>query len=73
MTVIEFMESAQFQAKMKEVSNGNVKSMIEVCAVLLKKKGEQYSSIVYNRNRQKFQDLPMSVVANVAFFLQRRS
>lgn len=72
-TVIEFMESAQFQAKMKEVSNGNVKSMIEVCAVLLKKKGEQYSSIVYNRNRQKFQDLPMSVVANVAFFLQRRS
>jgi hypothetical protein len=72
-SVIEFAEAAQFQASMKEVENGQFRALIDVCAVLLRKKGEAYSDNIYKRNKRLFQDLPLSVVWQVAFFLMRQS
>lgn len=72
-TVIEFMESAQYQSHANEIRHGHYHSMLDVIAVLAKKKGEQYNSEVYTRNKAAFLRLPMRIVTNVAFFLMRRS
>lgn len=72
-TVIEFAEAAQFQANVERVTNGHMLSLIDVIAVLLRKEGEPYSEAVYERNREAFTRLPLSVALDVAFFLMRRS
>lgn len=72
-TVIEFMESSQFEESMKQVKDGKWKAMLDVTCVLLKKPGEQYSDEVYQRNRRNFHRLTMGQMLNVAFFLMKRS
>lgn len=72
-SVIEFAEAAQFQAAMSEVKEGHFRALIDVCAVLLRKRGEQYTDNIYKRNKRLFDSLPMDIVWQVAFFLTRRS
>ena len=72
-SVIEFAEAAQFQAAMSEVKEGHFRALIDVCAVLLRKRGEQYTDNIYKRNKRLFDTLPMDIVWQVAFFLTRRS
>ena len=47
--------------------------MLNMVSVLLKKKGEQYSSTVFYRNMENFGRLPMSTVMDVGFFLLKQS
>lgn len=72
-TVIEFAEAAQFQASMEQVENGHIKALIDVCAVLIRKEGETYSENIYKRNKKLFEELSLSVVWQIAFFLMNRS
>ena len=72
-SVIEFAEAAQFQAVMAEAKNGHFRALVDVCAVILRKEGETYTDNIYKRNRRLFEDLPLSIVWQVAFFLMRRS
>jgi len=72
-SVIEFAESAQYQAAMADIKGGNMRSLIDVCAVLLRQPGEKYNENVYKRNRKLFNDLPLSLVWRTAFFLMSRS
>lgn len=72
-SVIEFAEAAQFQAVMAEAKNGHFRALVDVCAVILRKEGETYTDNIYKRNRRLFDDLPLSIVWRVAFFLMRRS
>lgn len=72
-SVIEFAEAAQFQAVMAEAKNGHFRSLVDVCAVILRKDGEKYTENIYKRNRRLFDELPLSIVWQVAFFLMRQS
>lgn len=72
-TLQEFAEAAQFDRQLSELKNGNTEGLIGLCAVLLKKDNEQYSDAVFERNMQDFQQLPLSVAYEVAFFLQQLS
>jgi hypothetical protein len=72
-TVIEFAEAAQFQENVARLKNGNVMSLIDVCAVLLRKPGEAYSDEVYQRNREAFKALTLEQAMEIAFFLMKRS
>lgn len=72
-TVIEFAESAQFQANAERLKNGHLTSLIDVCAVLLRKPGEAYSDAVYQRNRETFKALTLRQALEIAFFLMKRS
>jgi len=70
-TVIEFAESAQYQAHMNEVKNGDWKSLLDVCAVLLRPEGAKYDEEGYSTRKELFKQLPMSTALDVAFFLIR--
>jgi hypothetical protein len=72
-TVIEFAEAAQFQANAERLKNGHITSLIDVCAVLLRKPGEAYSDEVYQRNRETFKALTLAQGLEIAFFLMKSS
>ena len=72
-TVIEFVEAAQFEQKMKDLKDGHLRALIDICSVILRKKGEIYSEDVYYRNKENFQRLTMAQIVDVAFFLNQRS
>lgn len=72
-TVIEFAEAAQFQAANERLQNGHILSLIDVCAVLLRRPGEAYSDEVYTRNRETFKRLTLSQGMEIAFFLMKRN
>lgn len=72
-TVIEFAEAAQFQANAERLKNGHLTSLIDVCAVLLRKPGEAYSDEAYQRNRVTFERLTLAQGMEIAFFLMKRS
>jgi len=72
-TVIEFAEAAQFQANAERLKNGHLLSLIDVCAVLLRKAGEAYSDAVYQRNRETFKALTLKQGLEIAFFLMKQS
>ena len=71
-TVIEFAEAAQFQANLAKVLGGDWLSMAKVMCVLVRKKGEQYSDKLLNRESM-FLGWDMYNVWRVAFFLLKRS
>jgi hypothetical protein len=72
-TVLEFSESAQFQARMKDVENGEYKAMVDVMCVLCRPKGEKYSysKLRHNIRTKAFLSTTMDNVINTAFFLLR--
>ena len=72
-TVIEFAEAAQFQANAERLKNGHLLSLIDVCAVLLRKAGEAYSDAAYQRNRETFKSLTLKQGLEIAFFLMKQS
>ena len=72
-TVIEFAEAAQFQANAEKMRNGHLTSLIDVCAVLLRKPGEAYSDAVYQRNRETFKEMTLAQALEIAFFLMKQS
>lgn len=72
-TVIEFAEAAQFQASMQEVRDGDVRAMIDVCAVILRPEGVAYDDKGYEERKELFKGLPLADVLRVAFFLIRQS
>ncbi len=70
-TVLEFSESAQFQAQMQGVEGGDYKAMADVMVVLCRPKGEKYSysEIKHKRRKKLFLSTTMNNVINTAFFL----
>ncbi len=74
-TVVEFMESAQFQENMKEIEGGNWLSMLDVMVVLCRPKGEPYEYVESKHEARKrlFRGVTMDNVINTAFFLLRLS
>jgi hypothetical protein len=74
-TVSEFAETAQFQEHMQEVENGRWLSMLDVLAVLCRKRPEE-EPYRYDRNRHElrkklFRQLNVWQVMQVCFFLNR--
>jgi hypothetical protein len=72
-TLIEFAEAAQFQENAERLNQGKVEALLDVVSVILRKSGEMYSDEVYERNREEFKQLPLSVVMDCAFFLMKQS
>jgi len=70
-TVIEFMEAAQLEAKLNDLSKGNWNAMPYVLAVIARPKNEIYNSRNTERRAAMFQTLTMDIVRSVAFFLQK--
>lgn len=68
-SVIEFMESAQLQAQAQQLGNSNWSVMAKIVGILARPKGEEYSETGMNQRAQIFQNLPMNIVLNTAFFL----
>lgn len=72
-TLIEFAEAAQFQENAERLNQGKAEALLDVIAVLLRRPGEAYGEEVYERNREEFKDLPLSVALDCAFFLMKQS
>jgi hypothetical protein len=72
-TLQEFAESAQYEENAQLIENGNWEGLLNVCSVILRKEGEEYSEEVYNRNRERFKTLPLKTVYEVGFFLRQLS
>lgn len=72
-TLIEFAEAAQFQENAERLNQGKPEALLDVVSVILRKPGEMYSEEVYERNREAFKDLPLSVALDCAFFLMKQS
>jgi hypothetical protein len=72
-TLQEFAEAAQYEENAQLIENGNWEGMLNVCAVILRKQGEDYSDEVYERNRDRFRMLPLITLYEVAFFLRQLS
>ena len=70
-TVIEFAESAQFQANLSKVENGEWKALAKMMCVLVRKKDEQYSDKLLKRE-ELFLSWNLLDCWKVAFFLLRR-
>jgi hypothetical protein len=70
-TVIEFAESAQFQANLSKVENGEWKSLAKIMCVLVREKEEQYSDKLLQREKM-FLSWNLYDCWRVAFFLLRR-
>jgi hypothetical protein len=72
-TVVEFAESAQFQANMADLEDGLWRSMEDVMVVLCRPEGEayEYSEVRHNRRKRLFRKTTMDNVINTAFFLLR--
>lgn len=71
-TVIEFAESAQFLAQMKDVEAGNWFAMPKVMCVLVRKKDEPYSDRLLRREKE-FLEWNLEEVWKVCFFLLKLS
>lgn len=78
-TLQEFAEAAQYEENAEIVSKGRpdthefYEGLLNVCSVILRKEGEEYSEDVYNRNRARFKTLPLQTLYEVGFFLKTLS
>jgi len=69
-TLVEFAETAQYEAALKQTQGGDATGLLNMCAVLLRPSGvEEYSEEVFEHNVQAFQTLPLQVAHEVSFFL----
>lgn len=71
-TVIEFIESAQFEHNADKVQNNQYAALPDLMCVLLRKEGEQYSPELMQR-RSMWLTMTMDKAFQVAFFLLKRS
>ena len=78
-TLQEFAESAQYEENAEIASKGRpdtyefYEGLLNVCSVILRKEGEEYSEEVYERNRKRFKTLPLQTLYEVGFFLKTLS
>ena len=78
-TLQEFAESAQYEENAEIASKGRpdthefYEGLLNVCSVILRKEGEEYSEEVYERNRKRFKTLPLQTMYEVGFFLKTLS
>lgn len=72
-TLQEFAEAAQYEENAELIKDGNFEGLLNVCSVILRKEGEEYSEDVYNRNRARFKTLPLQTLYEVGFFLRTLS
>lgn len=69
-TLVEFAETAQYEAALKQAQGGDANGLLNMCSVLLRPSGvDEYSEEVFERNVQAFQTLPLQVAHEVSFFL----
>lgn len=73
MTVGEFLEAAQIEEFNIKLGKGYHETMIDLCAILLRKKGEEFSDEVFKRNRKDFAQLDMETVSRIAFFFHKKN
>lgn len=71
-TVIDFMEAAQLKAQAKDLKHGHWQALYNMACSLLRKPGEDYSEKIYDRNQLNFQDIRVSTILGIAFFLMKR-
>lgn len=72
-TLQEFAESAQYEENAEQIKDGNFEGLLNVCSVILRKEGEEYSEDVYERNRARFKTLPLQTLYEIGFFLKTLS
>ena len=72
-TLQEFAEAAQYEENAEQIKDGNFEGLLNVCSVILRKENEEYSEDVYNRNRERFKNLPLQTLYEVGFFLKTLS
>ena len=72
-TLQEFAEAAQYEENAEQIKDGNFEGLLNVCSVILRKENEEYSEDVYNRNRERFKNLPLQTLYEVGFFLRQLS
>jgi hypothetical protein len=70
-TVIEFIETAQFEHYAREVEGNQFKALPKLLCVLLRPKGEVYDSENNPAREKLFMSLTMDKVWSVCFFLLR--
>lgn len=69
-TLVEFAETAQYEAALKQAQGGDATGLLNMCAVLLRPSGvDEYSEGVFKHNTIAFQTLPLQVAHEVSFFL----
>jgi hypothetical protein len=71
-TLIEYAESSQFEANLKDVQDGNWKALAKIMCVLVRKDGEQYSDKLLKRE-EMFLSWTLENCLKVAFFLLKRN
>jgi hypothetical protein len=71
-TLIEYAESSQFEANLKDVQDGNWKALAKIMCVLVRKEGEQYSDNLLKRE-EMFLSWTLENCLKVAFFLLKRN
>lgn len=73
-TLIEFAEAAQFEEAQDRAANGDPAGLIDMAAVLLRKKGEPYTEEGYEERKALFMEqATMHDIWQVSFFLLRLS
>lgn len=72
-TLGEWLEAAQIEELNAKLGNAQYQAMIDICSVLLRKEGEEYSDEIYKRNKETFAKLDMQTVASIAFFFLKTS
>lgn len=70
-SLIEYLQSVQFQNLTAELQNGYYKSLPKVVAILCRPKGEDYNSEIIDERAKLFEQLPTSIAINVGFFLNK--
>jgi hypothetical protein len=71
-TLIEYAESSQFEANLKDVQDGNFKALAKIMCVLVRKEAEQYSDKLLKRE-EMFLSWTLENCLKVAFFLLKRN
>jgi len=72
-TLGDFLEAAQIEELNRRLDKGSHETMIDICAVLLRREGEDFSDDVFKRNKEDFAELDMETVSRIAFFLHTRN
>lgn len=65
--IVTFAEASDIQIALHEWGEQGIDAMAQVCAVYLRKEGEQHTDELVLQRMEQFKDLPMSVVWEVFF------
>lgn len=73
MTLGDFLEAAQIEEFNNRLGKKQYETMIDLAAILLRRKDEEYSDAVFERNRKDFAQLDMATISKIAFFFHRKN